>query len=275
MSNRQKSVCLARVLYRQSLRLLPRPFYAEYAEQMSLDFDDLLRDAAHEGGPLLVTKTFGRAVADVLLSAVREQLCRTPLEAGRDGASDGPEEAVAGGGEEARAILRGTDLSPVGWLPGTVVPAVYLAVGLGVGGVIASRVWSGEVGILLATHVLTVSWGYGAALAAGTHAIWVVVESAYRGDGRRGMEAFRRQAGGLAWTSLAMTAIAIVLGAVWANGQLGRAWGWDPREIGGLGVLLCAGLSVMALRLSPRAGPAAAIAASAAAVLAWLVPPLL
>ena len=47
----QKSVPLARVLYRQCLRLLPRRFYAEYAEQMALDFDDLLQDTAQQGSP--------------------------------------------------------------------------------------------------------------------------------------------------------------------------------------------------------------------------------
>src|SRR6185295_12373763 len=68
-----KSAWLARVLYRQSLRLLPRRFYAEYAEQMALDFDDLLQDTAHRGSPFLVAKTMVRAVGDVFLSAVRER----------------------------------------------------------------------------------------------------------------------------------------------------------------------------------------------------------
>src|SRR5918994_4071418 len=74
MSILHKSVCLARVLYRQSLRFLPRRFYAEYAEQMALDFDDLLQDMAHRGSPFLVIKTMVRAVGDVFLSAVRERL---------------------------------------------------------------------------------------------------------------------------------------------------------------------------------------------------------
>ena len=73
MSILHKSVRLARVLYRQSLLLLPRRFYAEYAEQMALDFDDLLQDTAHQGSPFLVTKTMLRAVRDVFLSAVRER----------------------------------------------------------------------------------------------------------------------------------------------------------------------------------------------------------
>jgi hypothetical protein len=73
MSISQKSVWLARALYRQSLRLLPRRFYAEYAEQMALDFDDLLQDTAHQGSPFLVAKTMLRAVGVVFLSAVRER----------------------------------------------------------------------------------------------------------------------------------------------------------------------------------------------------------
>jgi hypothetical protein len=72
MSIVHKSAWLARVLYRQSLRLLPRRFCAEYAEQMALDFDDLLRDTAHRGGPFLIAKTIVCAFGDVFLSAVRE-----------------------------------------------------------------------------------------------------------------------------------------------------------------------------------------------------------
>jgi hypothetical protein len=72
MSISHKSVWLARALYRQSLRLLPRHFYAEYAEQMAFDFDDLLQDTARKGSPFLVATTMVRAVGDVFVSAVRE-----------------------------------------------------------------------------------------------------------------------------------------------------------------------------------------------------------
>src|SRR5690242_5232773 len=74
MSTLHNSAWLARVVYRQSLRLLPRRFYAEYAEQMALDFDDLLQDTAHRGSSFLVVTTMVRAVADVFLSAVREHV---------------------------------------------------------------------------------------------------------------------------------------------------------------------------------------------------------
>ena len=52
---------------------MPRRFYAEYGEQMALDFDDLLQDTARQGGPFLVAKAIVRAVGDVFLSAVRER----------------------------------------------------------------------------------------------------------------------------------------------------------------------------------------------------------
>jgi hypothetical protein len=72
MSIFHKRDWLARALYRQSLRLLPRRFNAEYPEQMALDFDDLLQDTVRQGSPILVAKTFLRAIGDVFLSAVRE-----------------------------------------------------------------------------------------------------------------------------------------------------------------------------------------------------------
>jgi Clp amino terminal domain, pathogenicity island component len=73
MSISHTSVWLARALYRRSLRVLPRRFYAEYAEQMALDFDDLLQDTAHQGSPILAAKTIVRAIGDVFLCAVRER----------------------------------------------------------------------------------------------------------------------------------------------------------------------------------------------------------
>src|SRR5262245_35037796 len=73
MSTLHKIAYIARVLYRQSLRLLPRRFYAEYAEQMALDFDDLFQDAAHQGSPFLVAKTIVHAFGDLFLSVARER----------------------------------------------------------------------------------------------------------------------------------------------------------------------------------------------------------
>ena len=73
MSISHKSIWFARALYGQSLRLLPRRFYAEYGEQMALDFKDLLQDSARQGSRFLVAKTVMGAVGNVLVSAVRER----------------------------------------------------------------------------------------------------------------------------------------------------------------------------------------------------------
>jgi hypothetical protein len=93
MSIPDKTPWLARALYRQSLRLLPRRFYAEYAEQMALDFDDLLRDAARRGSPFLVAKTIVRAAGDVFLSAARERFAM--LRGGLDAANITPRVSAA------------------------------------------------------------------------------------------------------------------------------------------------------------------------------------
>jgi hypothetical protein len=73
MSISHKKHRLVRALYRQSLRLLPRRFYAEYAEQMALDFDDLLQDTVHAGSRFLMATAIVRAIGDVFLSVVRER----------------------------------------------------------------------------------------------------------------------------------------------------------------------------------------------------------
>ncbi len=37
-----------------------------------------------------------------------------------------------------------------------------------------------------------------------------------------------------------MSALGVILGAVWADRHLGRFWGWDSKEIGGLSVVVTA-----------------------------------
>ena len=79
---------------------------------------------------------------------------------------------------------------PARWLPGTVAGTVLLLAGLGIGGLVAWRVWDGGMGLLLASHVFTVVVGYLAALFTGALAVWAVAERAvlwgrHAGAGRR------------------------------------------------------------------------------------------
>ena len=129
---------------------------------------------------------------DELEGHLRDELAR--LVAGGVPADEAWAKAVERLGTPDALAAEFAKVPPARWLPGTVVPAVLLVAGLGVGGTIAARVWGREAGPLLAIHILTITLGYLAALAAGALAVWVVAEGAYRGDGRRGVAAFRRPA---------------------------------------------------------------------------------
>ena len=104
-------------------------------------------------------------VIDELEGHLRDELAR--LVAGGVPADEAWAKAVERLGTPDALAAEFAKVPPARWLPGTVVPAIVLVAGLGIGGPIASRVWGREAGPLLAIHVLTVAWGYLAALAAG------------------------------------------------------------------------------------------------------------
>ncbi len=160
------------------------------------------------------------------------------------------------------------------WLPGVAALAALGMVAVLLAAVGVPRLRGGQMGPLLAAHIAAITLGYCAALAAGALAVWSLLVRACRGDDGRRDAAFRREASRITWASLVLTAAGIVLGAIWADQHLGRAWAWDPREVGGLGVLLCVGLNAVVLRRGVRAGMAVAVAGNVAAGLAWFAPPL-
>src|SRR5581483_7675519 len=51
--------------------------------------------------------------------------------------------------------------------------------------------------------------------------------------------------------ALVLTAAGVLLGSWWAHDHLGRWWGWDPKEVGGLAVLAWSGLTVAYLLRRP------------------------
>jgi hypothetical protein len=140
------------------------------------------------------------------------------------------------------------------WLPARVAMIAVAATGVAVLAWVSLRSRDGRGDPLLASHVVAVTTGYVAVLAMGGLSAWWVLTRARAGrrDGLRAL-AFRRAVLTLSAIGLTLTAAAIVLGAVWAREHLGRYWGWDPREIGGLAVLAISGLSLWAA-LSGRSG---------------------
>ena len=92
----------------------------------------------------------------------------------------------------------------------------------------------------LVTHVLTVTFGYAAGLAA---AILGFVYIFYRVLGLDGKDkTFRRSITrmvyGITCFTLVLSLIGTVLGGIWANYSWGRFWGWDPKENGALMIVL-------------------------------------
>jgi hypothetical protein len=126
---------------------------------------------------------------------------------------------------------------PAPWLPARVVLLALAGLAILLAGVVLAWLQSGRMGALLACHVFTVVAGYSATFGVGALAVWSLLSRAAVGWDARRAEALRSAAWRLSVAALALTAVGVLLGGVWAQEHLGRFWGWDLREIGGLSVL--------------------------------------
>ena len=92
----------------------------------------------------------------------------------------------------------------------------------------------------LATHVTTITIGYGAGfLAAGLGHVYILgrLFRIKRGNTQLYTDIARMTYGVLCF-SLLFSVVGTVLGGVWANESWGRFWGWDPKENGALMIVL-------------------------------------
>jgi hypothetical protein len=217
MSISHKGAWLARVLYRQCLRLLPRRFYAEYAEQMALDFDDLLQDAAPQGSPFLVAKTMVRAVGDVFLSAVRERC-----------AIGAPPDICDEFAKNDR--LLGLDKLALGANKILVLVVSFAALAPGV---VAIR--RGDA--LLGLHVASITSAYVVAILSALVGIYAMVRSVYVRDITSGFrDQLVQQSRWVLGLTASMTAVGFLLGACWWHAKTGRFVDGRPTEIGAMAV---------------------------------------
>jgi hypothetical protein len=90
---------------------------------------------------------------------------------------------------------------------------------------------------LLAAHVLIIVTAYCAVFAVGFLATAAVLSRALFGWPDHRQRSLRIAGSRLALLALVTTVVGVVLGSIWARNHLGRWWGWDPKEIGGLCVL--------------------------------------
>jgi len=89
----------------------------------------------------------------------------------------------------------------------------------------------------LATHVTTITMGYGATCVGGILGhIWLV-QAAFKKD-QKTLEQTYKTILGILGVALTLTFLGTNLGGIWADQSWGRFWGWDPKENGALMIVL-------------------------------------
>lgn len=90
----------------------------------------------------------------------------------------------------------------------------------------------------LATHVVTITKGYGFTLVAGVMGhIWLVM-AIWKPQNKSGLDGLYKNAIGMSLIALLLTTIGTILGGIWADQSWGRFWGWDPKENGAMLIVL-------------------------------------
>jgi ABC-type transport system involved in cytochrome c biogenesis permease subunit len=100
----------------------------------------------------------------------------------------------------------------------------------------------------LATHVTTITIGYGVSLVAGLMAHLYLIFSIVNPDKEKLNKIFNNTYG-LTLMALFFTLFGTILGGIWADQSWGRFWGWDPKENGALLIVLWH-LMMLHLRIS-------------------------
>jgi len=91
----------------------------------------------------------------------------------------------------------------------------------------------------LATHVVTITVGYGATFLSGFLGILYILRERFtRSFSEESARNLARMAYGVVCFSTLLSFIGTILGGIWADQSWGRFWGWDPKENGALMIVL-------------------------------------
>jgi hypothetical protein len=171
-------------------------------------------------------------------------------------------------------------LAPPAWLPAKAAKALLVTIGLLTAFTLIPqlRTQGGVWDPLLAAHALTVTLGYMTALLLGVMGICFVCQRCWADFPARRLHAMRRDSVALALFATGLIATGVVLGMLWSSREWGRVWGWDPKEIGALAILLWLGGLLVAhtfRKISPRAFLVSSVLGGNIAALAYFGPALL
>ena len=142
---------------------------------------------------------------------------------------------------------------PVAWLPARLILIFLGGSGCLVAAWLVSRFVEGRMEAVLASHIFAITLGYTAMLAMGLLAVWSLLVRVFWGWNGQRAASFRSYGLTLARLGLMLTALGVILGAMWARDHLGRSWAWDAREVGGLAVVVWFGVLLACLSWRPSA----------------------
>lgn len=105
----------------------------------------------------------------------------------------------------------------------------------------------------LATHVTTITMGYGATCVGGVLGhIWLI-QAVFSKD-QQTLDQTYKTTLGILGVALTLTFLGTNLGGIWADQSWGRFWGWDPKENGALMIVLWTALMFHA-KIAKMIGP--------------------
>ena len=107
----------------------------------------------------------------------------------------------------------------------------------------------------LATHVTTMTLGYGASLVAGFIGHLYLIQTIREPHNKSGLKGIYNNMFGITLIALFFTLFGTILDGIWADQSWGRFWGWDPKENGALLIVLWQ-LMMVHMRLTGLAKPA-------------------
>ena len=90
----------------------------------------------------------------------------------------------------------------------------------------------------LATHVTTITIGYGASLVAGFIGHLYLIQNILDPSNSKKLKSIFNNLFGMTLFALFFTLFGTILGGIWADQSWGRFWGWDPKENGALLIVL-------------------------------------
>jgi hypothetical protein len=181
------------------------------------------------------------------------------------------------GGPQALAAEFARLAPPVSWLPVRLAFVVFIAAAGCLGGLLIAGL-RGNLDVLLAAHVGAVTLGYTTTLLVGTLAACYLVARPFGAPSPQQIRSLTRAVLVLNVAALGLTVIGVVLGGCWAQANLGRFWGWDPKETGAALVLMWNTVMVVILGrrlLGEHATLMLGLTGNAIVVLAWFGPAVL